>query len=125
VSENYDAEAQQRWGDTDAWKQSRERTAKLTKEDWIAVKADTDALEASLADGLRRGVRAGSAEANALAEQHRTSIDRFYDCDHEMQVCLAHMYVADPRFTRHYDNIAPGLAQFVHDIIVANAEARG
>ena len=33
-------------------------------------------------------------EANALAEAHRASIERFYDCSHEMKVCLADMYVA-------------------------------
>jgi len=121
---NYQDEAQERWGDTDAWKQSQERSAKFTKDDWIAIKADTDVLESALADGLRRGVQPGSAEANSLAEQHRASIDRFYDCGHDMQVCLAEMYVADPRFTKHYDDIEPGLTQFVHDIIVANAEAQ-
>ncbi|WP_445278025.1 TipAS antibiotic-recognition domain-containing protein, partial [Streptomyces sp. DSM 41033] len=26
--------------------------------------------------------------------------------------------LADERFTRYYDDIEPGLAQFVHDIIV-------
>ncbi len=31
------------------------------------------------------------------------------------------MYVADPRFTKLYEDVAPGLAQYVHDAIVANA----
>jgi hypothetical protein len=34
------------------------------------------------------------------------------------------MYVADERFTKNYDDMAPGLAQFVHDAIHANAVAR-
>jgi hypothetical protein len=34
------------------------------------------------------------------------------------------MYVADPRFTKHYDDQRPGLAQYVHDAIMANAVAR-
>ena len=74
------------------------------------------------ADGLARGVAPGTVEAGELAEQHRASIEKFYDCSYEMQVCLAQMYVADERFTKHYDDIAPGLAQYVHDVIVANAE---
>ncbi len=36
-------------------------------------------------------------------------------------VNIAQMYVADPRFTRTYDEASPGLAGWVHDIIVANA----
>ncbi|TWS19136.1 MerR family transcriptional regulator [Tsukamurella asaccharolytica] len=120
--EEYAEEAEQRWGDTDAWKQSKQREAAFTKDDWKAIKADTDALEAALADGLARGVAPGSEEGNALAERHRASIEKFYDCDYPMQVCLAQMYLADERFTKHYEDVAPGLAQYVHDVIVANAE---
>nr|WP_124709191.1 MerR family transcriptional regulator [Gordonia insulae] len=123
--DEYAAEAEERWGDTEAWRQSQERTARFTKDQWRAVKDETDALEARLADALRAGVAPGSADANALAEEHRASINRFYDCSYEMQVNLAEMYVADPRFTEHYERIADGLTRFVHDIIVANAQARG
>jgi hypothetical protein len=31
------------------------------------------------------------------------------------------MYLADPRFTATCEAIAPGLAQYLHDAIVANA----
>ncbi len=34
---------------------------------------------------------------------------------------LADMYVADERFAAHYDAVAPGLAQYVHDAVYANA----
>jgi hypothetical protein len=34
------------------------------------------------------------------------------------------MYVADPRFTQHYEVVAPGLARYVHDAIHANAVHR-
>ncbi|MFE0748623.1 MerR family transcriptional regulator [Gordonia sp. NPDC058843] len=120
--EEYAAEAEERWGDTDAWKQSQTRTAKYSKQDWQRIKDETDDLERRLADAMRHEVTPGSAEANALAEEHRAQIGRFYDCDHAMQVCLADMYVADPRFTEHYDAQAPGLAVFVREVIRANAE---
>jgi hypothetical protein len=32
------------------------------------------------------------------------------------------MYVADPRFTKSYEDQAPGLAQYVRDAIHANAD---
>lgn len=32
---------------------------------------------------------------------------------------LAESYVADPRFAKHYDEVAPGLAAYVRDAIVA------
>jgi hypothetical protein len=38
-----------------------------------------------------------------------------------MQRHLAAMYLADPRFTATYEAMAPGMAQYVHDAILANA----
>jgi MerR family transcriptional regulator, thiopeptide resistance regulator len=118
-SGEYAALAEQRWGHTDAWTQSRQRAAALTKLDWQQIKAQADALLADLAEAKRDKVEPGSAGANALARRHRDSIERFYDCTAEMHICLAEMYVADERFTRYYDYVEPGLARFVHDIIVA------
>ena len=123
LGEEYAAEAEQRWGDTEAWKQSQSRVAALSKDDWQQVKAETDALEAAFAEALRDGVPADSAPAGELAERHRASIARFYDCGHEMHRSLAEMYVADERYRRHYEEVAPGLAQYTRDVIVANADA--
>jgi hypothetical protein len=36
---------------------------------------------------------------------------------------LAEMYVADDRFRAGYERVAPGLAQYVHDAVVADADA--
>ena len=36
-----------------------------------------------------------------------------------MHARLAEMYIADPRFAAHYERVALGLAQYVHDAIVA------
>jgi DNA-binding transcriptional MerR regulator len=117
-SKDYADEAEQRWGDTDAWAQSQQRTAGLTKDDWIRIKAEGDAPRAALAEAKRAGVAPGSPRADELAAQHRTSIEQFYDCGDEMHRCLVEMYLTDERFTRYYDDLEPGLAQFLHDIVV-------
>ena len=71
---------------------------------------------------MRAGRPSDSAEAMDGAEAHRRQIDEwFYPCSSEMHVGLAEMYLADPRFTATYEKIAPGLAQYVHDAILANA----
>lgn len=116
------AEAEQRWGDTPQWEQSQQRTKHWTPEQWREVKAETETFEADLASAMDEGVDPASPEAGALAERHRESIARFYDCDHAFQVCLAQMYLEDERFRQHYEDLAPGLAQWLHDAIVANAE---
>ena len=121
-SEEYATEAEERWGDTDAWKQSQQRVSQFSKQDWIDIKADVDKLLADLAAAKRDGVEPGSAAANELAARNRASIERYYDCDDEMHRCLAEMYLADERFTRYYDDVEPGLAQFLRDIVVASID---
>ncbi|MDH6195353.1 DNA-binding transcriptional MerR regulator [Mycobacterium frederiksbergense] len=125
VYDEHAIEVEQRWGDTEEWKQSQQRAAQMTKQDWIEVKAENDALLDALVAGKRADVLPGSAAANALAARHRAGISRFYDCSDDMHVCLATMYVEDERFTRYYDDAEPGLAKFVHDIIVQSVAGDG
>jgi hypothetical protein len=44
------------------------------------------------------------------------------DCPPAMHRSLGEMYLADPRFTKHYEDLAEGLAQWVHDAWAANAD---
>lgn len=118
----YAKEAEQRWGDTDAWKQSQERVAQMTKQDWIDVKAEGDALLAALAQAKRDGVQPGTPAAEELVARHRAQIERFYDFGGDMHRNLVEMYVADERFTTYYDDVEPGLATFVRAIVVASIE---
>lgn len=121
--DEYQQEAQDRWGETDAWQQSQQRTARYTKADWQQVKAEMDAVNAAFVAALRSGEPATSEAAMDAAEAHRRSIhDRFYDVSYDFHRCLADMYVADPRFTKTYDDLAPGLAAYVRDAVHANAD---
>ncbi|PAX82352.1 MerR family transcriptional regulator [Streptomyces albidoflavus] len=120
--DQYADEARQRWGHTDAYRESQRRTASYTKADWQRLKEEFDALHARVAELLARGVPADAPEAMDAAEEHRRFIDgAHYPCDARMHTCLADMYVADPRFTATYEAIRPGLAQYLHDAIHANA----
>jgi hypothetical protein len=40
-----------------------------------------------------------------------------------MHRCLAEMYLADARFIRYYEDAEPGLAEFVHDVILESGVA--
>ena len=123
--EEYQVEAEERWGETPQWAQSQERTARMSKEDWKRVKAEGDALNADLAAAKRTGVDPASPEAAALAERHRASIAQFYDCTYSMQVCLARMYTQDQRFADTYDSLESGLTQWLVAAVEANARAHG
>ncbi|GAB4077054.1 MerR family transcriptional regulator [Nostocoides australiense] len=120
--ESYAAEAQERWGDTPAWTQSQARTATYTKADWESVKAEMDAVNAAFVAALESGEPPTSAAAMDAAEAHRRHInDRFYDVSYALHQGLGEMYVTDPRFTRTYEDLAPGLAAYVKAAIDANA----
>ena len=117
------AEAQERWGETDAWAQSARRTKGYTRADWERIRAEGDAVNAQLAAALEAGLPATSPEAMDAAEAARRHIDTwFYDCSHDVHRGLGDLYVADPRFTKTYEDVAPGLAQYVRDAISANAD---
>lgn len=122
-SDEYQAEAERRWGDTDAWRQSRQRTGRYTRQDWVDIKAEADAVNAAFVAAKRAGLPADSDTAMDAAERHRRHVhDRFYDLTPEFHRCLGDMYVSDPRFTATYDEQEPGLAGYVRDAIHANAD---
>lgn len=121
----WEDEAQHNWGDTPEWEQSEKIKNRMTVDDWKRVKEETDRLDSDLAAAMTAGVRPGSDEANALAERHRASIGQWFTVTHQKQVCIARMYVQDPRFQEHYDKRAAGLAAWLTAIVDENARAQG
>ncbi len=120
--EQHADEARDRWGDTDAYRESQRRSAGYTKDDWAAMKAEAEAVTARFAELLTAGVAAEDERAGDAVRAHRDQITRwFYTCTPEIQRGLAAMYVEDERFTATYEKVAPGLARYVHDAILAEA----
>ncbi len=118
--------AEERWDDTEAWRQSQQRAAGWSEEDKRRIVADGIAHAKTMAQAMRSGVAPDSEPAMDLAEQARQQIhDQFYDCGHEMHVGLGETYVADARFTPYYDQHAEGLAVWFRDAIKANARRHG
>lgn len=111
--EKYADEAKARWGNTDAYKQSAERVAKMSKEDMIAIKKAADQLMQDIAANMSFG--AGSKEIQKLIGKHYDALRKFYEPNLKMYRGLADMYVADPRFTAYYEKYAKGLALFMRD----------
>jgi hypothetical protein len=109
-------EAKQRWGDTDAFKQSMAKIGKMTKAKIEKMKTDSELLIKKLAASIDKDVK--SKEVQELIAEHYKGIQFFYDCPLSMYRNLGEMYVNDPRFTAHYDKYRPGLAVFIHDAIV-------
>jgi MerR family transcriptional regulator, thiopeptide resistance regulator len=111
-----------RWGDNARFSQQRERVAKYTREDWLALRAEQTDIHKRIAAAMTAGTPADAPEVLALAEEHRRHLHRwFHDCDHGTHAELARAYRDNERAGRNYDDMVPGLSRYIHDAIVANA----
>lgn len=116
----YEEEVKERWGETDLYRQSKERTTKYSHADFALAKVDQEAVTEKFAYAFGNSLPVTSLESQAAVIAHREAIGKwFYDCSVEMQKNLALMYVQDQRFKKYYDDRARGLAQYVHDAILA------
>ena len=115
----FESEVQQRWGDTEAYRQSQAKTSKYSKDDFEAAKVDQEAATELFVYAFGNSLPIDSPKAQDAVHAHRDVITKwFYDCSVEMQKNLAVMYIEDPRFKEYYDGRVRGLAQYVHDAIV-------
>lgn len=123
--DDYQAEAEQKWGETAEWQESQRRAKSYGKDEWVQIKTEGEAVEKAFADAFRAGFPADSEEAVKAAEQHRLHVNRwFYDCPPDFHRNLGDMYVSDPRYVATYDESfgLPGLAAYCRDAIHANAD---
>ena len=121
--EDYEEETRQRWGHTDAYKESKQRTARYTKQDWEKLGLEAEGIYRRAAALIDAGTPATSVEAMDLAEAHRQHITRwFYPCPKQMHRGLGELYVNDSRFTANIDRMHAGLSRYLCEAFQANAE---
>lgn len=117
----YEEEVKERWGNTEAYKESARRTKQYGKAEWAQYKREAEAIGARIVERMRAGAPVDDHAVQAAVEDHRLLIDRwFYPCSVEMHKQLGAMYVTDPRFTANLDKIAPGYARYLSDAIAAS-----
>lgn len=115
-------EAAERWGATDEYQESARRTKNYSKDDWQAMLAEQETINRNFAALMHAGVAVSDPQVMDAIDAHRLFIDRwFYPCSNDMQLTLTHMYVSDPRFTQTYDEVAQGLAAYIHAAAVARS----
>ena len=117
---NYETEACERWGDTDAYREHEQKTKNYTKEKWAEVNEGLLAIFAEFAACKDSGVSADSAEAQALVAKLQAHITaNYYTCTDEILAGLGKMYVADERFKKNIDKYSEGTAEFAAEAIEA------
>lgn len=115
----YQAEAEQRWGDTAEWAQSQQVLSTMTTQRWEQVAESQRKFVADLRSAYEDGIAVDSPRAAELVERHRADIGQWYTATLSRQVLLAQMYVADERFSEFYGTASDGtpLVGFLKDLI--------
>ena len=118
--EAYKAEAREKWGNTDAYKEYAQKTEGRTKEGWQAAADGMGEIFAGFAACKNAGHGADSPAAQALVKQLQQHItENFYTCTPQILAGLGQMYTADPRFAANIDRQGEGTADFASRAIAA------
>ena len=113
MTNNYEVEARERYGDTDAYREHEKKTKNYTKEKWAEINDGLMAIFAEFAACKANGVSADSNEAQALVAKLQAHItENYYTCTDEILAGLGKMYVADERFKKNIDKYGEGTAEF-------------
>ena len=114
----YEAEAKERWGKTDAYKEHAEKTKAYSKEKWQDVNVGMEDIFKEFAVCKNEGNAPDSEEAKLLAMGLQNYItENYYTCTKEILAGLGQMYVADERFKNNIDKCGEGTAEFVSKAI--------
>ncbi|WP_028593389.1 MerR family transcriptional regulator [Paenibacillus assamensis] len=108
----YEQEVEEKYGHTDAYKESQEKTSTYTADDWKQIKHEWDSLYKQIAERMDKGP--ADEEVQALISEYRSLITaNFYNCTLEIFRGLGDLYTSDPRFTKNIDKVKPGLSSFL------------
>lgn len=118
----YAEEAKQRWGNTEAYKQSMERTKHFTKDDYKRMKEDGIKFNLAMVALMPLGPK--HEKVQAMIAEHYNALRTFYEPNLELYEGLARMYVDDPRFAAYYNKHASGLAVFMRDAMLYYVEQK-
>ena len=113
LKNKYAEEVRQRWGSTDAYKESQQRNT-----DFSQAASLLDAVFEEFAELDRSGISPDDEAAKIQVEKlQRCITDNFYTCTNESLAGLGQMYAADVRFKNNIDKHGEGTAEFVSQCI--------
>lgn len=120
----YQSEAEERYGDTADWRESRERTASWQTADWRQNAERFHDIERRMIDAIRDGAAPDSERAASLVEEHRETLSEFFPVTPAKHYIMSRGYIHDERFREHYDSQQVGFARWLADAIEQVARQR-
>ena len=119
--EKHKAEAKEKWGNTDAYKEHAQRTKNYSNQKWNDLAAGMDNIMAEFALCMRKDETPDSEDVQNLVKMLQSHItENYYLCTNEILAGLGQMYVADERFKNNIDKYAAGTAAFICEAIAAH-----
>ena len=116
--EKYKAEAQEKWGNTDAYKEHEEKTKNYSKKKWSELADGMNRIMSEFAVCMKKGEEPNSTEAQNLVKTLQKHIsENYYLCTNEILAGLGKMYVLDEQFKNNIDKHADGTAEFICEAI--------
>jgi len=118
MNKNYEIEAREHWGNTDAYREHEQKTKNYTNEKWAEANDGLIAIFAEFAACKASGASADSAEAHALVAKLQAHItENYYTCTNDILTELGKMYIDDERFKNNIDTYGEGTAEFASEAI--------
>ncbi len=116
--EKYSSEVREKWGDTQAFHESEQKTAHYSKEKWIEVNSEMSKLIAEFAELMKSGAKPSDVQIQKLVKKWQSFItENYYFCTDEILSGLGKMYVCDERFKKNIDKCGEGTAEFMSKAI--------
>ena len=116
--ENYKQEVKEKWGETDAYKEHKEKTKDYEKEKWNNLSKKMNDIMAEFSVCMKNGEGPDSDNAQNLVKMLQNHItENYYHCSNEILMGLGQMYIADKRFKNNIDKNGEGTAEFISKAI--------
>ena len=110
----FENEARERYGNTKAYREHKEKTKNYSNERWTEVNDGFNAIFSEFSDCKSNGLAPSSPTAQALVSKLKGFIsDNLYTCTNEILYGLGQMYAADERFKENIDKNGEGTAEYV------------
>lgn len=117
-NKQYADEVRERWGVTEAYRESECRTVNYSQSDWSALYEGIDAIMAGFAELKTEGASPDSERARLQVEKLKQFItEKMYTCTDEILAGLGQMYVADERFKKNIDKHGEGTAAYISECV--------
>lgn len=116
--EKIKAEAKEKWGYTEEYKEHAKRTEDYSEQKWNSLSREMEHIMTEFAICMSKEEAPDSAEAQQLVKKLQNHItENYYTCTNKILLNLGQMYVTDERFKNNIDKNSDGTAAFICEAI--------